>query len=132
MTTLLFDLADTIVIAEHALNAELSIPTFYERDRGEQGSPALEWAKDDGTYLMSNGAPSLPGRNGEPNMIVYARGWGSGTRPEFGGEHDGDDFVELIPVDAGLLDSMRDAHLDGYRWFALEVQPDSFRIRLRR
>ena len=61
MTLLLFNLSDTPVLIGHALGARGHIPTCAERECGEPGSPALNWAKDDGTYLMSNGTPALPG-----------------------------------------------------------------------
>jgi hypothetical protein len=60
MTLLLFNLSDTPVLIGHALDARGHIPTCTERECGEPGSPALNWAKDEGTYLMSKRHPSSP------------------------------------------------------------------------
>lgn len=130
-TVLQFPLADVIELVAHALSCTEHIESYSQREAGEPGTPALEWVKDDGTYLMSNGVPCLEGRDGEINRVVYAEGWGSGTRHAVSRtEVGGDDFVEAIEVSEELLLRLRQARTAGLGWFYVRTSKDRFTIGL--
>jgi hypothetical protein len=129
-TVLRFPLDDVIELVAHALSCTEHIESYSQREAGDLGTPALEWVKDDGTYLMSNGLPCL-GRDGEINRVVYAEGWGSGTRSVVSRtEVGGDDFVEPIEVSEEILLRLRQAHAAGLGWFCVRVSEAHFRVGL--
>ncbi|MFD5079525.1 DUF3085 domain-containing protein [Streptomyces sp. NPDC058371] len=131
--TLVFHLDMVLAAAEHAAAA-----TEHKLGYGEtEAVPRLWWAKDDGTYLMSNGQD--PTDTGEDNnrlpAVVHADGWGPGTdaRSVLGG----DDFRESIglttPIDEDgttLLDMLRDAAAHGATRFLLEATFDDQSMKL--
>jgi hypothetical protein len=128
-TVLQFTLADVMELVVHSLSCTDHIASFSQTEAGEPGAPALEWVKDDGTYLMSNGVPCLEGRDGEANRVVYAKGWGSGTRSELGHtEVGGDDFVEYIGVSEEVLLRLRQASAAGLEWFCVLASESSFKV----
>lgn len=128
-TVLQFPLTDVIELVAHSLSCTDHIASFSQVEAGEPGAPALEWVKDDGTYLMSNGVPRLAGRDGEINRVVYARGWGSGTHFEVGRtEVGGDDFVEPIAVSEEILLWVRQARAARLEWFCVSVTKDRFQV----
>jgi hypothetical protein len=130
-TVLQFPLDDVIELVAHALGCTEHIESYSQSEAGEPGRPALEWVKDDGTYLMSNGRPCLAGRDGEVNRVVYAEGWSSGTRSTVSRtEVGGDDFVEPIEVSEELLLRLRQAHAAGLEWFCVRVSEYRFRVGL--
>ncbi|MFC4376356.1 DUF3085 domain-containing protein [Nocardia halotolerans] len=108
-----FPLSQVSTIAEHAMAAtEHSWPT-WDDDKPDPVPPALVWAKDQGTYLLSNGVPRLladPAKPDGSSQVVYAVGYDSYfnfTDTAVGGddfaehislteEHDGITLIELI------------------------------------
>jgi hypothetical protein len=139
MADLYFPLAEIQQLARHAIAAPEHSPDFAEHLAGiSSPTPGLHWAKDAGTYLMSNGNP------GRTNLIVYAstraglllkepddRGplweevWET-TRAICGG----DDFVEKFELcDGDDLAGMIDVALnEGCTHMVLHVRPASFTI----
>ncbi|WP_051969150.1 DUF3085 domain-containing protein [Kitasatospora azatica] len=117
--SLRFALSDVLALAEHAAAAP------WHQKYGNCERPALVWAKDDGTYLMSNGRPHLPGK--DHRRVVRAQGWGPGTGHEL--RHTavgGDDFAQAIPLASGLLEQLSRHNAQGDAWFVLKVEPDCF------
>ncbi|MFE7525794.1 DUF3085 domain-containing protein [Kitasatospora sp. NPDC057542] len=124
-----FPLADILPLAEHAAAA-----SDHRTDPYSDASGAcLIWVKDDGTYIMSNGLPHLPGKDIH-HHVVHADGWGPGTENELRCTPvGGDDFAEYFPLNEPLssdttttmLDQLRAAVADGLRWLELEVSEDS-------
>lgn len=130
-TVLQFPLAEVIELVAHTLSCTDHIESYSQLEAGEPGVPALEWVKDDGTYLMSNGVPRLEGRDGQTNRVVYAEGWGSGTHFEVGRtEVGGDDFVEPIAMSEEILLRLRQARAAGLEWFCMSVTKDRFQVGL--
>ncbi|MEU7925087.1 hypothetical protein [Micromonospora sp. NPDC049107] len=139
MISLLFPLDEALRLAEHALAAPENVRSLTREDEGRPAVPALLWVKDDGTYLMSNGIPGLPADPGRPDsgqQVVYADGWGSGTRQELGhtDEIGGDDFVEHLELTQRfsdgrlLIDLLRAAARQRRPWLALVLEDfDTFR-----
>ncbi len=134
---LFFPLRPAIALAEHALAATDHAPLFGQHDAGiTNPPPALHWAKDDGTYLLSNGRP-------RPEGVLYARtadGLELGAvdpaadpdrwalvRAETERICGGDDFVEGFDLDTDdrLLDALRTALRDGFTHLVLVVSDDT-------
>ncbi|NKX91594.1 MULTISPECIES: DUF3085 domain-containing protein [Nocardia] len=97
-----FPLRQVLPIAEHAMAAgEHSWPE-WDTDKPDPVPPALVWAKDEGTYLLSNGRPRLladPTRPDGSSKVVYAVGYDNRSRFDFSGTAvGGDDFVEYIDL----------------------------------
>lgn len=97
-----FPLNQVSTLAEHAMAAtEHSWPT-WDDDKPNPVPPALVWAKDQGTYLLSNGVPRLladPAKPDGSSQVVYALGYDSYfnfTDTAVGG----DDFAEYISLTA--------------------------------
>ncbi|MEU4418667.1 DUF3085 domain-containing protein [Nocardia salmonicida] len=95
-----FPLSQVSTITEHAMAAtEHSWPT-WDDDKPNPVPPALVWAKDQGTYLLSNGVPRLladPAKPDGSSQVVYALGYDSYfnfTDTAVGG----DDFAEYISL----------------------------------
>ena len=95
-----FPLNQVSTIAEHAMAAtEHSWPT-WDDNKPNPIPPALAWAKDQGTYLLSNGVPRLladPAKPDGSSQVVYALGYDSYfnfTDTAVGG----DDFAEYISL----------------------------------
>ena len=127
-TVLQFLLADVIELVARSLSSADHTEPYSQIEAGEPGVPALGWVKDDGTYLMSNRVPRLEGRDGETNRVVYAEGWGSGTRSAVSRtEVGGDDFVEPIAVSEELLLRLCQARAAGLGWFYVRTSKDRFK-----
>ena len=61
--------------------------------------PHLFLVKDEGAYLMSGARARLPGKDGKPNYVVYADGYGPDAPWEkLQAALGGDDFAESIPL----------------------------------
>ena len=104
-STLIFDGTAVLELLTHAKTASShTSPYGLNPDSGA----GLMLVKDDGIYLMSNGAPGLPGTD-TAHKVVYARGYEAlpatakmeeritrydKTREAVGG----DDFTELLPA----------------------------------
>lgn len=125
-----FDLAAVLRLAEDAATATDRRtrwepgPTLDHPGTQVDAGPCLMLVRDDGVYLMStnNAAPKdADGRF----PFCYARGfdprsgdwWSAWTRTGL----PGDDFVEYLEVDSGLLDAIRTAATDGYAWFVVTL-----------
>ncbi|MEV7931293.1 DUF3085 domain-containing protein [Kitasatospora sp. NPDC088779] len=124
-----FPLADILPLAEHAAAA----PDHRTSPYSDASGACLIWVKDDGTYIMSNGLPHLPGKNIH-HHVVHADGWGPGTEDELSDTPvGGHDFAEYFPLNEPLssdatttmLERLRAAVTDGLRWLELEVSKDS-------
>ncbi|GHJ45871.1 hypothetical protein Cs7R123_32130 [Catellatospora sp. TT07R-123] len=134
MTRLYFSLAQTMVLAEHAMRATDHHLSLTRRDAGLPAVPALLWGKDDGTFLLSSGIPGLPRNAARPDhgqRAVYAEGWGPGTRQELSHtDIGGDDFTEHLElteplaIGATLIQYLRAAARRNRPWFALDVSAD--------
>lgn len=68
---------------------------------GDTPTPALLWAKDEGTYLLSSGLPEMPAPgNPARQNVVYAEGLGPDADWSLVQEVcGGDDFVEALRLD---------------------------------
>ncbi|MFD9067553.1 hypothetical protein ACFVZ3_39235 [Kitasatospora purpeofusca] len=124
-----FPLADILPLAEHAAAAPKHRTSPYS---GATGA-CLVWVKNDGTYIMSNGLPHLPGKDTH-HHVVHADGWGPGTENDLGETPvGGHDFAEHLPLNDPLssdpadtmLEQIRAAVADGLCWLELEVSEDS-------
>ncbi|MFF2618528.1 DUF3085 domain-containing protein [Kitasatospora sp. NPDC058046] len=127
-----FPLADILPLAEHAAAA----PDHRASPYSDASGACLIWAKDNGTYIMSNGLPHLPGKDTH-HHVVHADGWGPGTED---GLCDtpvgGDDFAEYFPLNEPLtsdatttmLEQLRAAVTDGLCWLELGVGTDRVAI----
>ncbi|MGH3736526.1 MAG: hypothetical protein ACRDT6_13055 [Micromonosporaceae bacterium] len=132
---LLFNLADALELAEHALATPQTPPSVCEHPDGVTRPGALAWVKDDGTYLISGAQPRLPADPADPHgpaRVVYADGHGPGENVELlAARLGGDDFVEHVDLRGGyppLIDLMREARQLGYRWLVIIVRRDTFGI----
>ncbi|MDG4834160.1 DUF3085 domain-containing protein [Solwaraspora sp. WMMD1047] len=134
---LYFPLPETLRLAAHATTAADQEPSYTEHTDGIACPGALVWVHDHGVYLMSSGLPQLrdpddPNRN----LIVYADGW----NPDLDGDHRdhthlGDDFAEHIHLtdgDPALIDTLRQAHTQGYRWLRLAVTEQHYDLSVAR
>jgi hypothetical protein len=130
-STLIFNARNVARLIIHAVDAEQHIPTWgalleegarlrgvdvdnidfaswddlvqEAKASGFSPEPALQFVKDQGIYLMSNGSPQFDAD--DPNRVIYAEGfdpsknefgeWWEGAREIVGG----DDFVEPLPLD---------------------------------
>lgn len=129
---LFFPLRQVSVIAEHAMAAtEHSWPDF-DSDKPDPIPPALVWAKDQGTYLLSNGVPRLladPDKPGGSSQVVYAAGYEQYFDFSYTAVG-GDDFTEYISLTEDhdgttLIDMIRHhAPLGGI--LIVSVFPDGF------
>lgn len=87
-----FSVSDLQPLIAHARNSKQFSGTWGNPD---PGYPGLLFVKDFGAYLMSNGIPRLVSEEKpDSSKVVYAKD----MRPE-DGFIEGDDFVELIPLD---------------------------------
>jgi hypothetical protein len=119
-----FPLAQTIMLAEHAL----STPDHL-REKDGRKAPALWLVRADGIYLMSNGVPGLRSNQLGCNLVLYAIGWGPGVLDTdelsiIGG----DDFMEHLELDTGMVAALRDELRDGRRWFAIKIRSDAYQL----
>ncbi|WP_107657470.1 DUF3085 domain-containing protein [Nocardia suismassiliense] len=130
-----FRLSEVAPLVEHAMSA--SEHTKYpDPDDDSPAVPSLIWAKDDGTYLLSNGRPRLLADPTQPEgkaQVAYAQDWFPGTGPDIGWTPvGGDDFTEYIDltqdIDGDRLGDLilKCAQLDG--WMVLTVRPRQYEI----
>ncbi|WP_280222040.1 DUF3085 domain-containing protein [Nocardia neocaledoniensis] len=95
-----FPLRQVAVIAEHAMAATEHSWPDYDSDKHEPAPPALVWAKDQGTYLLSNGVPRLladPAKPEGSSKVVYAVGYEQYFDFSYTAVG-GDDFAEYISL----------------------------------
>ncbi|MFJ5927975.1 hypothetical protein ACIQF6_35810 [Kitasatospora sp. NPDC092948] len=122
-----FHLPGVLALAEHAA------ATAHEAYGSHPPTPALIWARMNGTLLMSSGRP----RTDAPD--VYAEDWGPGTGQELARTPvGGDDFGQTIPLSqpveltdgrtVTLLEWLREHSQEGTpsRWFVLEVTAERY------
>lgn len=147
MIRLYFPLADVAALLRHAEAASERYGGYTDVDTSgaprtaADVAPMLEWAKDAGTYLLSNGRPRLLADGQDPNAnlprakVVYGR-----TSDGFvldpaandrGAVWDvcaavcgGDDFVEHLPLGQLTADSVDRAVADGAEVFYIDVSDD--------
>jgi len=103
--------------------------------QGEVG-PALEFVKDEGIYLLSNGGPADLSVDQDPTRppVVYAEGYDptvedrmevwARARAAVGG----DDFVEFIALDEGFLSAFDRATSTGCTHLVIDITPQAFTI----
>lgn len=112
MPYLAFDLEQVEELMAHA-EAATDWSMGYDLDDAKP-EPALLLVKDEGIYLMSNGLPGLPRKDGqEGHHVVYAKGYDptaddrehvwEAARAAVGG----DDFVEVLPWIAAIRELRR-------------------------
>lgn len=97
-----FPLRQVAVIAEHAMAATEHSWPDYDSDKPDPVPPALVWAKDQGTYLLSNGVPRLLADPDAPegsSKVVYAVGYERYFDFSYTAVG-GDDFAEYISLTA--------------------------------
>ncbi|MFI5501166.1 hypothetical protein ACIA5E_19075 [Nocardia asteroides] len=110
-----FPLSQVIEIAEHAMAATEHTWPDYDDNKPDPIPPALVWAKDQGTYLRSNGRPrqlSDPENPSGSSKVVYAFGYENHFDFSYTAVG-GDDFTEFISLteDHGgvrLIEMIRD------------------------
>ncbi|MGW6729617.1 DUF3085 domain-containing protein [Nocardia sp. NPDC055029] len=129
---LFFPLGQVSVIAEHAMAATEHSWPDWASDKSDPVPPALVWAKDQGTYLLSNGGPRLLADPADPegsSQVVYAAGYDSYF--DFSATAvGGDDFAEYISLTEDhegttLIDMIRHhAAVGGI--LIVSVYPDGF------
>ena len=133
-----FDLAEILRLAEDAATAT------DRRARWEPGptddhpgievdaGPCLMLVRDDGVYLMSTNKAAPRDERGrlpvcyacgfDPRSGDWQSAWGRTGMP-------GDDFAEYLEVvESGLLDEIRTAAADGYRWFVATLTEQQLRL----
>ncbi|WP_157978846.1 MULTISPECIES: hypothetical protein [Nocardia] len=131
-----FPLDQVWPIAEHAMAAPEHSWSPYDTENPPV--PALIWAKDEGTYLLSNGRPRQldPHRPGH-SIICHAVGWtdshtGLGTTAV-----GGDDFAEYIALTEHdettppLIDLIREFG-PHHGWLILTVEPNKYTVAVQR
>lgn len=131
--TLFFDLAHAIRVAEETVAAAEHVESFCG-----VGGPCLIWAKDAGTYLMSNAVPR------PKEDVIYARAdspTGMLLQEETPGDADvwdetrricgGDDFAEFLELE-DMLSAMKRAAAAGYTQLIFEVNGDNISIEMGR
>ncbi|MCP2323637.1 hypothetical protein HDA40_002144 [Hamadaea flava] len=131
MITLRFPLYEVLKLAEHAVTAPEHAPSYNPDLAAQPPRPRLMWVKDDGTYMMSSGIPGPlhDPANPESNVVVYADGYGPGSRQDLGHieEIGRDDFIEDFPLDAPFstdktfLEALRETAALGYQWLTLDL-----------
>ncbi|GAD83419.1 DUF3085 domain-containing protein [Nocardia asteroides NBRC 15531] len=95
-----FPLRQVAAIAEHAMAATEHSWPDYDSDKPDPVPPALVWAKDQGTYLLSNGRPRLladPDNPESSSKVVYAVGYERYFDFSYTAVG-GDDFAEYISL----------------------------------
>jgi len=138
-TDLYFDLSSSLRLAEHAVAAPRHAQPCSEHHDGLTCPGALVWVADEGTYLMSNGYPALLSDPDDltSNIVVYAHTFGPDSDRDLLGATDVgfDDFAEYLHLTDGdppLIDLLRDAAHDGYRWLVLRVDGATVTTRMHR
>ncbi len=115
-----FPLSQVTVLAEHAMAAPEHSWPDYDRDKPDPVPPALVWAKDQGTYLLSNGTPRLLADPATPegsSKVVYAVGYERYFDFSYTAVG-GDDFAEYISLTeqqngTSLIEMIRHHDADG-------------------
>ena len=122
-SALRFALPDVLVLAEHALTAEVHV---YADPDDKDAAPALLLVADDGVYLMSNGLPALEPTAEQPSVsrirVVYAAGCPSDsdwTEQVDLASHD--DLLVTLPLQPALIGQLRTAHTRGADTFTVTV-----------
>ena len=115
-----FNLRQTARLLAHAMTSR-----EHREIYGEEVGGGLVWVKDEGTYLMSTGLPSLP--KGE--HVVYAEGFG----PECDWDYlrdvcGGDDFAEFLGADVSEMVAKHDG-AEG--WLVIIPDGDTMTIEVR-
>lgn len=135
---LYFDLAEVVRIAEATVAGTNHRDSFSDQADGVKTGPALVWAKDQGTYLLSNANPRPDGD------VIYARAsrhdglllsqdatsapgdwdevWQT-TREICGG----DDFAEYLALD-DLLSWLQASLRAGQTHLVLEVDDEAMQV----
>lgn len=135
-----FDLIEALRLAEDAGTAT-EHRTRWEPGPTHLGSevdagPCLMLVRDDGVYLMSTNKHAPKNADGRV-LVCYAAGfdprsgdrrstWDSTGLPE-------DDFAEYLELlESGLLEDLRVAADNGYRWFVIGVAEDHLSLNCER
>jgi hypothetical protein len=134
MTAIYFPLGETVGLVDSCLAAAAHTDSFVDTEDGRRTGPALMWAKDDGTYLLTN--EKRP--EGELPVIVRGRAGGPDGPVLDGTQWDltrdicgGDDFAEYLQLLPALGDALREAAAAGHGWLVLRVKGDAFEIATR-
>ena len=126
-TRLRFPLATLGAHIDHARQA----PRHFGGFSGHVG-PALEFVKDEGIYLMSNGDTADPAAARPP--VVYADGYDPTVEDRMAvwerarAAVGGDDFVEFIALDDQLLGALAAAAGAGCTHLAIDITSHDFSI----
>ncbi|MGN2638909.1 hypothetical protein ACTD5D_22650 [Nocardia takedensis] len=131
-----FPLSEVLIIAEHAMAASHHSRSLFE-PASAPPEPSLIWAKNEGTYLYSNGLPRQSLDTDTP-LHVYARGHGPGTENLGSTALGAVDFAEYIAltdrdVDGEtLIHQIREfAGLDGLDgWMIITAAPGTYQVSL--
>jgi hypothetical protein len=134
-TTLYFDMAIVARLIDHAEQSTErrgTIAQLYDGNFQEIPDPVippgLNWAKDRGIYLMSNGKLGEGGDAAEMGLIAYARGFNPEANPDYYWKQTdavgGDDFVEFLGLE--WVKRVVGDRTSGY--LAIEVTREHFSI----
>lgn len=134
MIKLYFSLKDALALAEHAVAARAHCPSWSQAENSQPAGPSLIWAKDQGTYLATNGLPTMRHDAHDPDsdVVVYAEGWGCDSDAELSliPGIGGDDFEEHIDLTSPfasfptLLDALRATGRAGFEWLVITAHDD--------
>ena len=128
-TTLFFQMGEVAPLIEHALSSTERKGTFaqncdekFQRIENPVIPPGLIWVKDEGIYLLSNGAMKEGETPKSSGLISYALGY----HPEKNSDVwensryavGGDDFAEAIEIDDFFMEHLR--RTDGYLYITVD------------
>ncbi len=139
MKVLRFNLSEIQPLVDHAAKAKIHTPTFAQRYEEVEGqfvekkklevSPGLILVKDQGTYLLSNGALKEGETASNLGLISYAEGTNPKTDPDWWDVSrelcGGDDFAEYLP-----LEWFSEALEQGDQYLELLMTDDSIEMSL--
>ncbi|TDD29640.1 DUF3085 domain-containing protein [Actinomadura sp. KC06] len=133
-----FDLTAVLRLAEDAAAASEHTtrwepgPTLNHPGFDVDAGACLILVRDDGVYLMSTDK-NAPRDTGGRVPRCYARGFDPGSGDWWSRWNrtglPGDDFAEYLEVvESGLLDELRAAAEDGYRWFVITLSESNLSL----
>lgn len=128
-TTLFFKMGEVAPLIDHALNSTKHTGTFsqnygenFKRIKNPVIPPGLIWVKDEGIYLLSNGAMKEGETPKSSGLISYALGYHPQKDSDVWEKSryavGGDDFAECIEIDDFIMENFR--RTDGYLFMTVD------------